>query len=65
MGSVMELFHFLARISADGNPGRAGFQAQYAYLLLNIVVPILLGVLVVGPVKWLEKLLTPSRGGRG
>lgn len=61
----MEFFHFLARISSDADPGQAGFQAQGLYLLLNIAVPILLGILVVGPVKGLEKLLTPSRGGRG
>ena len=61
----MELFQFLARIASDGDPGQPGFQAQHFYLLLNIVVPILLGVLLVGPVKWLEKRLAPSRGGRG
>jgi len=60
----LELFQFLARISADGDPGQAGFQAQGLYLLLNIVVPILLGTLIVVPVKWLEKRMAPSRGGR-
>jgi hypothetical protein len=60
----MEFFHLLAGISSDADLRQAGFQAQRLYLLLNIVVPILLGILLVGPVKWLEKLLAPSRGGR-
>jgi hypothetical protein len=61
----MELFQFLARIASDGDPGRPGFQAQQLYLLLNIGVPVFLGILLTGPLRWLEKRLTPARGGRG
>ena len=60
----MEIFRFIAQISLDGNPGESGFQAQRFYILLNILVPVVMGALLVGPVKWIEKLVTPSRGGR-
>ena len=59
----MRLFYFLAQVSRDGVPGEPGFQAQGWYLLLNLLVPILLGILLVGPVQWMEKRWTPIRGG--
>lgn len=59
----MGLFRFIAQISGDALAGQPGFQAQTEYILLNLLVPILLGILLVGPVKWIEKRLAPSRGG--
>lgn len=61
----MDLWSILAKLALDADPRQPGFQAQGWYLLTNLVLPILMGVILIGPVKWIEKILNPSRGGRG
>ncbi len=61
----MELWSLLARLASDGDPRQSGFQAQGWYLLINIILPILTGVVLIGPVKWIERIFSTGRGGRG
>jgi hypothetical protein len=61
----MDLWSTLAILASDGDPCQPGFQAQRWYLIINIVLPILTGVLLIGPVKWIEKIFSPNRSGRG
>ena len=61
----MELWATLARLAADGDPRQPGFQAQGWYLLINLALPILLGVFLTGPVRWIERIFIRGRGGRG
>jgi len=61
----MELWSLLARLASDGDPRQPGFQAQGWYLLSNIILPILTGVVLIGPVKWIERIFSAGRGGRG
>jgi hypothetical protein len=61
----MDLWSILAHLASDGDTGQPGFQAQGGHLLINIIVPILMGVILIGPVKWIEKLFGTGRGGRG
>ena len=55
----------LAKLASDGDPRQPGFQAQGWYLLINLLLPILVGVILMGPAKWIEKIFSTGRGGRG
>jgi hypothetical protein len=61
----MDLWATLAKLASDGDPRQPGFQAQGWYLLINLILPILVGVILTGPVKWIEKIFSTGRGGRG
>jgi hypothetical protein len=61
----MDLWAILAKLASDGDPLQPGFQAQGIYIVTNIILPILVGVILIGPVKWIEKLFNTGRGGRG
>jgi len=61
----MDLWLILAKLASDGDPRQPGFQAQGGYLIINIILPILMGVILIGPVKWIEKIFSTGRGGRG
>ncbi len=61
----MDLWLTLAKLASDGDPRQPGFQAQGWYLLINLLLPILVGVILMGPVKWIEKFFSTGRGGRG
>jgi hypothetical protein len=61
----MDLWLILAKLASDGDPRQPGFQAQGWYLIINIILPILMGVILIGPVKWIEKIFSTGRGGRG
>jgi hypothetical protein len=61
----MDLWVTLAKLASDGDPRQPGFQAQGWYLLINLILPILVGMILMGPVKWIEKIFSTSRGGRG
>jgi hypothetical protein len=58
--SYGELFNFCPH-RPDGDPGQPGFRRN---ILSRLTSSYLSWHLLVGPVKWLEKLLAP-RGGRG
>jgi hypothetical protein len=61
----MDLWSILGNLALDGDPRQPGFQAQGWYLIINLILPILMGALLIGPVKWIEKIFSPGRGGRG
>jgi hypothetical protein len=61
----MDLWVTLAKLASDGDPRQPGFQAQGWYLLINLLLPILVGVILMGPVKWIEKIFSSGRGVRG
>jgi hypothetical protein len=61
----MDLWATLARLASDGNSRQPGFQAQGIYIVINIILPILVGVILIGPVKWIERIFNTGRGGRG
>ena len=61
----MDLWSILAKLALDADPRQPGFQAQGWYLIINIILPILTGVVLIGPVKWIEKIFSRGRGGRG
>jgi len=61
----MDLWSILSKLASDGDPRQPGFQAQGWYLIINIILPILTGVILIGPVKWIEKIFNRGRGGRG
>jgi hypothetical protein len=61
----MDLWSILAKLASDRDPCQSGFQAQGWYLLINIILPILTGVVLIFPVKWIEKIFARGRSGRG
>jgi hypothetical protein len=61
----MDLWSILSKLASDGDPRQPGFQAQGWYLIINIILPILTGVILIGPVKWIERIFNTGRGGRG
>ena len=61
----MDLGSILAKLASDGDPRQPGFQAQGWYLLVNLLLPLLMGVILIGPVKWIEKIFSTGRGSRG
>ena len=61
----MDFLPLLAKLASDGDPRQPGFQAQGLYLLINLILPILTGVILIVPVKWIEKIFIRGRGGRG
>ena len=61
----MDLWLILARLASDGDLRLPGFQAQGWYLLINLLLPILTGVVLIIPVRWIETIFIRGRGGRG
>jgi hypothetical protein len=53
----MRFLEYLLRIAADADPIKRGFQAKLMYIFLNIVVPVILGILLGSLMKIIEKML--------
>jgi hypothetical protein len=61
----MDFWSLLARLASDGDPRLPGFQVQGWYLLINLILPILIGAVLIIPVKWIERIFTAGRRNRG
>lgn len=53
----MDLLEFVVRISQDADPLREGFQPHASYVILNIAVPVLVGVVVGWGLGAIESML--------
>jgi hypothetical protein len=60
----MRSFEYLWRMGSDADPGQRGFHADPLYLLLNLAVPLLLGVLLGTVIKIVERMVRMKRGKR-
>ncbi len=49
----MESLEYLIKIAIDAAPQKSGFQIQPLYVLLNLTIPILLGILL----NWINRLI--------
>jgi hypothetical protein len=54
---AMSLFEYLLTVATDADPMERGFQAKPMYIFLNMVVPVILGILLGGLLKMIEKML--------
>lgn len=53
----MDILTFIAEISRDAQPGTPGFQAQAPYVLLNVAVPLVAGIVVAVGLRTIERVL--------
>ncbi len=59
----MDFFTWLARISQSSAPPGQAFTPQGWYVALTLVIPLLMGVILAGILRVLEKLLGVRLGG--
>ena len=52
----MRFFEYLLNLTADADPMKSGFQARPMYLFLTIAVPVVLGALLGGLLKIIERM---------
>lgn len=60
----MGVLESLLKIVTDAAPERPGFQASPLYILLNLVVPLILGILLTWITQLIEKGLVHFFGER-
>jgi hypothetical protein len=58
----MRSFEYLWRMGGDADSGQREFHADPLYLLLNLAVPLLLGVLLGILIKIVERMVRMKRG---
>ena len=58
----MGILEYVLKTATDAAPQHPGFQTQPMYILLNLAIPILLGILLASVTKLLEKGLTRLLG---
>jgi len=59
----MDFFHWLSQISQSTAPPGQPFSPQWQYVALALLIPALLGVMLAGILKALEKALGIRLGG--
>ena len=59
----MYLLELVARISQDADPALEGFQAGWAYIAANLLVPLATGLLVAAVTTLICKLIDGSSRG--
>ncbi|MBA4392960.1 MAG: hypothetical protein C0407_05355 [Desulfobacca sp.] len=60
----MGVLEFLLKIVTDAAPQRPGFQTSPWYILLNLAVPLILGILLSWITQFIEKGLVHFFGER-
>jgi hypothetical protein len=58
----MALLEYILRTATDAAPHHPGFQTQPLYVVLNLVSPLILGILLAWVTKLLEKALNRLLG---
>jgi hypothetical protein len=59
----MEFFSWLAKISESAAPAGQHFSAQWLYVVMALVVPVLIGAVLAGILRVLEKAFGIRLGG--
>jgi len=60
----MGVLEYVLKTATDAAPENPGFQTQPMYILLNLAIPIILGILLASINKLIEKGLTRFLGER-
>ena len=60
----MGVLEYVLKTATDAAPEHPGFQTQPLYILLNLAIPIILGLLLASITKLIEKGLTRFLGER-
>jgi hypothetical protein len=58
----MGVMEYVIKTAVDAAPQHPGFQAQPLYILLNLVLPIILGIALAWITKLIEKALNRLLG---
>jgi hypothetical protein len=61
---IMGIIEYVLKTAADAAPEHPGFQTQPMYIILNLAIPIILGILLASVTKLIEKGLTRLLGDR-
>jgi len=56
---------WLQGLGADADPARAGFQAQFAYVLVSVALPVTIGLVVGFGLRLIERILGVELGRGG
>ncbi len=61
---IMGVLEYVLKTATDAAPAHPGFQTQSMYIILNLAVPIILGIILASVTKLLEKGLIRLLGER-
>ncbi len=60
----MGVLEYVINLAVDAAPHHPGFQTQPLYIVLNLILPILLGIILAWITRFIGKGLTRLLGGK-